>query len=157
MATASPNILVVGKRGVFSVLAGGLGGPVTVNGGTSLITGTIGTATVNGGLLSVLAGGIGGPVTVNGGLLVGNGTVGNTQINSGGTFAPGTPGTPGTSMAVSGNLAFQSGALYMVQVNPSTSSFANVTGTASLSGNVLAAFAPATTCRSSMTSFMRGD
>jgi uncharacterized protein with beta-barrel porin domain len=36
-------------------------------------------------------------------------------------------------MAVSGNLAFQSGAAYLVQVNPATSSFANVTGTATLS------------------------
>jgi uncharacterized protein with beta-barrel porin domain len=35
---------------------------------------------------------------------------------------------------VSGNLAFQSGAIYLVQLNPSTSSFANVTGTATLSG-----------------------
>jgi uncharacterized protein with beta-barrel porin domain len=80
--------------------------------------------------------------TVNGGVLEGNGTVGATQINNGGTFAPGTPGTPGTSMTVSGNLAFQSGALYLVQLNPSTASFANVSGTATLSGNVLVAFAP---------------
>ena len=46
-------------------------------------------------------------------------------------------------MTVSGNLAFQSGALYLVQVNPATASIANVTGTATLAGNVLAAFAPA--------------
>ena len=45
-------------------------------------------------------------------------------------------------MTVSGNLAFQSGALYLVQVNPSSSTMANVTGTASLAGNVLAVFAP---------------
>jgi uncharacterized protein with beta-barrel porin domain len=57
-------------------------------------------------------------------------------------FAPGTPGVPGTSMTVSGNLAFQSGALYLVQVNSSSSTMANVTGTASLAGNVLAVFAP---------------
>ena len=34
------------------------------------------------------------------------------------------------------------GAIYLVQINPTTASFANVTGTASLAGNVLAAFAP---------------
>lgn len=58
---------------------------------------------------------------------------GTTQPLSGviaGTFAPGN-GTPGTSSAVSGNLAFQSGAIYLVQVNPSTSTSANVTDTAS--------------------------
>jgi hypothetical protein len=45
-------------------------------------------------------------------------------------------------MTVAGNLAFQSGALYLVQVNPSTASFANVTGTATLAGTVQVAFAP---------------
>ncbi len=82
------------------------------------------------------------PFTVVGGVLEGNGTIGGAQINSGGIFAPGTPGTPGTSMAVSGNLAFQSGAIYLVQINPSAASFANVTGTAGLAGNVLVNFAP---------------
>jgi hypothetical protein len=38
--------------------------------------------------------------------------------------------------------AFQSGALYLVQINPATASFANVTGTASLSGTVQALLAP---------------
>ncbi len=45
-------------------------------------------------------------------------------------------------MTIAGNLAFESGAIYLVQINPTTASFANVTGTASLAGNVLAAFAP---------------
>ena len=73
-------------------------------------------------------------------MLAGTGTVGATTINSGGTFAPGD--SPGT-MTVGGNLAFQSGALYLVQVNPSTASSANVTagGTATLAGTVQAAFA----------------
>ena len=46
-------------------------------------------------------------------------------------------------MTVQGNLAFQSGALYSVQVNPSTASSANVTagGSATLAGTVQAAFA----------------
>ncbi|MCU1287663.1 MAG: autotransporter protein, partial [Acidobacteriales bacterium] len=59
--------------------------------------------------------------------LSGVGTVGNTTIASGGIFLPG-DGTPGSSMTVSGNLAFQSGALYLVQLNSVTSTFANVTG-----------------------------
>ena len=46
-------------------------------------------------------------------------------------------------MTVAGNLAFQSGALYLVQVNPSTASSTNVTagGSATLAGTVQAAFA----------------
>jgi uncharacterized protein with beta-barrel porin domain len=80
--------------------------------------------------------------TVNGGLLTGKGIVGATQINNGGTFAPGTPGSPGTSMTISGNLAFQSGAIYLVQINPSTASLANVSGTATLAGTLSASFAP---------------
>jgi uncharacterized protein with beta-barrel porin domain len=45
-------------------------------------------------------------------------------------------------MTVAGNLAFQSGALYLVQVSPSTASLANVSGTASLAGAVQTVFAP---------------
>ena len=45
-----------------------------------------------------------------------------------------TNGAPGSSMTVSGSLAFQAGAIYLVQVNPSTASSANVTGTATLGG-----------------------
>ena len=41
-------------------------------------------------------------------------------------------GTAGSSMNVTGSLAMQSGALYMVQINPTTSSFTNVTGAATL-------------------------
>jgi uncharacterized protein with beta-barrel porin domain len=76
----------------------------------------------------------------NSGTLTGPGTIiGNPVINSGGIFAPGN-GTPGSSMAVTGNLAFQSGAIYLVQLNPATSSLANVTGTATLGGATVDAF-----------------
>jgi len=73
-----------------------------------------------------------GGATVTGGTLTGTGSV-TTLTMSGGTFAPGN-GTPGSSMTVSGNLAFQSSAFYLVQLNPATSSFANVTGNATLGG-----------------------
>jgi len=43
-------------------------------------------------------------------------------------------------MYVTGNLAFQSGALYLVQLNPTTSTLAVVNGTASLNGSAGAAF-----------------
>jgi autotransporter-associated beta strand protein len=100
-------------------------GATTVNAGTLAVNGSIVSSSFT---------------TVNaGGTLAGTGTIGNTMVASGGTFAPGNA-TPGTSMTVAGNLAFQSGTLYLVQLNPATSTFTNVTGTASLNGNAGAVF-----------------
>jgi hypothetical protein len=48
---------------------------------------------------------------VNGGTLAGTGTLADLNVNAGGTLQPGT--TPGTAMKITGNLAFQSGALYV--------------------------------------------
>ena len=124
-------------------LGGGSGGSLTKEGsGTLTLSGTntySGPTTINSGAL-IVNGSIASSAltTVNGGLLGGVGTVGNTQINAGETFAPGPQNAPG----VAGNLAFQPGAFYFVQVNPTTASIANVTGTATLAGNVLANFAP---------------
>ncbi len=73
-------------------------------------------------------------------MLNGTGSVGDTTINSGGTFAPGN-GTPGTSETVNGNLTLASGSTYQIYLNPTTSSLANVTGTAALGGTVAANFA----------------
>ncbi len=85
------------------------------------------------------------------GVLSGTGTVGTTLVN-GGILAPGIvvpglgitvpgplSGTPGT-LTVAGNLAFTSGALYLVQVNGATASLVNVNGTASLAGTVQTVF-----------------
>jgi uncharacterized protein with beta-barrel porin domain len=48
-------------------------------------------------------------------------------------------------LTIVGNLAFQSGAIYLVQISPSVASFANVTGTATLGGaTVNAIFASGT-------------
>jgi uncharacterized protein with beta-barrel porin domain len=106
----------VSNAGTFNNNAG-----ATLSG---LLTNTAGITTDNGSL--------NGGATVTGGTLTGTGSV-TTLTMSGGTFAPGN-GTPGSSMTVSGSLAFQAGAFYLVQINPSTSSFANVTGTATLGG-----------------------
>jgi uncharacterized protein with beta-barrel porin domain len=82
-------------------------------------------------------------VDVNGGTLAGTGSIAAMlTVHSGGTFAPGTLGTAGTSMTITGNLAFQSGAAYLVNINSTTASRANVTGNASLNGMVEAALAP---------------
>jgi autotransporter-associated beta strand protein len=115
-----------------------------VGAGTFVLSGTnsyTGTTTVNGGILEINGSiATSSLTTVNANAaLIGTGTVGNTAIAGGGVFMPGN-GTPGSFMTVAGNLAFQSGALYLVQLDPSTSSLAKVTGTASLDGGTGAAF-----------------
>jgi len=142
--------LAIDHSDTFTLGAGvsGSGGLAQIGSGTTVVAATetyTGATSVNAGVLEVDGSIASSSLTSvnNGGMLIGVGTVGNTQINSGGTFAPGAAGVPGTSMTVQGNLAFQSGALYLVQINPATSTLANVvTGTATLAGNVLAVFAP---------------
>ncbi|MCG2666478.1 autotransporter domain-containing protein [Bradyrhizobium sp. GCM10023182] len=92
-----------------------------------------GTVLVNGSMFA--------NVRVNGGVLGGTGTVGDVAVKSGGTLAPGL-GTPGGALAISGSLAFQSGAIYLVHLDPSTASIAKVLTTATLTGgSVQTAFA----------------
>jgi T5SS/PEP-CTERM-associated repeat protein len=152
---------VVGQLGRGDVTVTGQGSQWTnVNGGIqvgSALPGSIGTLTVkDGGSVSDTPSGtpVGGLITVGGGggfrgALIGNGLVTSTQtqINAGGFLVPGqgiVPGQGGTpdAMRFIGNLAFQSGAFYVVQVNPTTASTSNVLGTASLAGTVVANFAP---------------
>jgi uncharacterized protein with beta-barrel porin domain len=105
----------------------------TVTGDGDLIKAGSGLWLFNGSFLST------GNVVVNAGTLGGTGTLGNTVVGNGATLMPGN-GTPGSSMMVAGNLAFQSGALYLVTLNPTTASFASVGGTASLNGTVAAVY-----------------
>ena len=135
------------ETGTIRAVLGGSGGlikdgPSTVT-LTALNTYTGGTA-INGGVLQVDGSVAASSQTVvNGGAtLTGSGTVGSTTINPGGLFAPGN-GTAGSSMTVSGNLALQSGAAYLVQLNTAGASFAKVTGPATLGGaTVNAVLAP---------------
>ena len=93
--------------------------------------------TVSGGLtntagITANSGIIQGTTLVSGGVLTGTGSVGALTVTNGGTLAPGN-GTPGASIAAA-SLAMQSGALYVVQLNPATASFTAVTGAATLGG-----------------------
>jgi uncharacterized protein with beta-barrel porin domain len=101
-----------------------------VSAGTLNVSGSIASSTLT--------------TVANGGTLLGTGTVGATQVNSGGIFSPGTANTPASSMSVNGTLTFAAGSSYQVYLNPTTSSLANVTGTAALNGTVLVSFSGGT-------------
>ena len=78
-------------------------------------------------------------LTVNAGATLGGiGTLPSTVIAGGGTLAPGN--SIGT-VTVNGNLNFNAGSTYAVEVSPSSADRTNVTGAASLSGTVNALFA----------------
>ncbi|PJG52832.1 autotransporter outer membrane beta-barrel domain-containing protein [Bradyrhizobium forestalis] len=121
---------------IFAPVITGSSGTVTVEAGTTIFTAAsnyTGATTVNGGTLAV-DGSIVSSTTVNsGGTLSGIGTVGSVTVNSGGRLAPGS-GAPGSVLTISGSLAMQSGALYLVQVGSATASRADVSGTATLTG-----------------------
>lgn len=75
-------------------------------------------------------------VTVaNTGVLAGTGTVGSTTVLAGGALQPGN-GIAGSSLKINGNLAMQSGALYLVQVGADGTAFTSVSGSAALAGTV---------------------
>ncbi len=113
---------------------------LVLNQGTFLLSAIntyLGDTTVNSGATLIVNGSIASSfdVTVNsGGTLAGIGTVSSTTINAGGMLAPGN-GSTGT-LSVSGNLAFQSGAIYLVTFSGVNVANTNVTGTAALAGNV---------------------
>jgi autotransporter-associated beta strand protein len=112
--------------------------------GTTILTGIntyTGATTVNAGSLEV-DGSIANSssVTVNaGGTLSDTGIVDpmTTMIMSNGTLAPGNAANPTGTFTITGNLAFQSGALYVVQVTPSSTASTNVSGSAALTGGIV--------------------
>jgi autotransporter-associated beta strand protein len=142
--TVGGNNLSTTVTGVITGTGNATGSSLIKTGaGTLTLSGTnvyTGATTVNGGTLAV-DGSItsSSSVTVNnGGALGGTGTVGNTTIASGGALAPGN--SIGT-LTVSGNLAFSTGAAYMIEISPTAADRTNVTGTATLTGATVQAIA----------------
>jgi uncharacterized protein with beta-barrel porin domain len=134
-----------GNNATLAGTISGIGALTKIGTGTMILTGSntyTGGTTISAGAL-IVSGSIASSslTTVNSGAaLIGSGAVGSTVINAGGFLAPGPVGTPG-NMTVAGNLALRSGSFYIVQVNPTTASTTNVSGTASLAGTVAAIFA----------------
>jgi uncharacterized protein with beta-barrel porin domain len=123
----------VNNAGIFDNSKGATVSGLFTNSGRTRNAGRLSGGLTNTAGVTDNTGSIAGTTTVTGGTLTGNGSVANLTIGSGGTFAPGS-GTAGSSATVNGSLALASGAIYLVQINPSTSSFANVKGTATLGG-----------------------
>lgn len=97
-----------------------------------------GTTSITGGTLHLNNATLGGILTVSGwGTLSGKGTIGATTLSSGSTVTPGGSGV-GT-LVVDGNLLFDAGATYEVDVNTTTgaSDLLHATGTATLNGGTV--------------------
>jgi autotransporter-associated beta strand protein len=75
----------------------------------------------------------------NGALLGGTGIISRTEVHDGGTFAPGGNAGP---LTVQGPLSLSTAATYLVQIAPTWSGRANVSGEANIGGTVQAVFGP---------------
>ena len=122
--TLGSATLTTGNDGTSTSYAGSIGGSgglTKIGSGTFTLSGTSsysGPTAVSGGSLDVEGSIANSLVAVaNGGRLVGAGTVGSLLVAGGGILAPGAI-TPFTTLNVSGNATFASGAIFQVAVNP---------------------------------------
>lgn len=141
-----PNILTIGSNNLSTTFSGALTGSIGrfIKDGTGTLTlsGSSSTyggdTTINGGTLAV-----NGSLTNSSGIIVNNtGTLGGTgavptvTVNNGGALAPGN--SIGT-INVNGNVTFNAGSTYNVEVSPSAADKTVATGTASLTGGTVQA------------------
>ena len=120
----------------FNSLSVQASGTWALNGNSDIGTTTVSSGTLVIGDATHQAANLTGSVTVNSGAaLAGQGAVGgDVTVASGGTIAPGSAGNPTGMLSVTGNLAFQSGAIYMVSLNGTAASNTMVGGVATLGG-----------------------
>lgn len=119
--TGSGTLRQVGTgRTILTGNSGSFGGSTEIMSGELAVNGVLG-GTVN---------------IANGGLLMGSGSVGETRVNSGGIIAP---GNSIDTLSVDGDLTFEPGSIYRVEVDPTgtRSDLIAVNGTAYLAGSVL--------------------
>ncbi len=139
VALGSRGLTITAGAGVFSgrLVDGGLGGSLTIAGGTTTLTGNspyTGPTTIQGGTLVVngtLSGTSG--VVVNGGMLGGNAVIPSLVIAAGGSVAPGN--SIGT-INIAGNLTLAAGSTAAIEVQGSANDRINVSGTAALGGTL---------------------
>ena len=124
-------------------------GTLTLAGDSSAFAGS---TTIHDGTLALAAAQLGGALTLaSGAMLTGTGTVGTlgtgtpgnantlTRVQNGATVAPGNATNTYGTLQVAGDLAFEAGSIYRVQVDPASnaSSRIDVGGSATLAGGVL--------------------
>ncbi|HTU10045.1 MAG TPA: autotransporter domain-containing protein [Allosphingosinicella sp.] len=127
----------------YAGIISGSGGLIKQGGGTLTLTGAstfTGATNVSAGTLLVNGSLTGGVTVANGATLGGTGSVGATAVN--GTLSPGGSGAIST-LTINGNLVFNAGSTFRVDLGAGTNDRVNVTGTATLAGSV-AAFASGT-------------
>jgi autotransporter-associated beta strand protein len=133
------------QNGSLNAPISSAGGTINGIGGTASLAATSGTTVINGtntytggttvtNATLTVNGSLSDPTIGVGGILNGTGSVGDTTIQSGGTLAPGSTSNPTGTLTITGNLAFQSGAVYLVQVVPAGAASTAVAGTATLNG-----------------------
>lgn len=139
---ASTGKILAFNRSDVLTYGGSIAGPgqlLQIGTGATILSGVntySGPTIVDAGTLSI-TGAITSDVTVNsGGVLSGSGTVGGVTVNAGGLLAP---ANPGGALTVRGNLTLATAGAYLVEINSNSADRVNVTGTATLGGNLLVA------------------